>query len=204
MESNKDWNVLHRSYKQRFRNAKKAGISFKPTDDEREAHRLYGAKYATTGKGRAILRAGSRKYHASEKGKIKDAIYNRSEKHKKSTQQWQATYNGKLSRLRAQARFRNHKPPEHANKESLVSIQNNRCAICHREFNSDFPARLDHCHKTGEVRGALCDRCNLALGLFDDNTNSLRCAFDYLTKCKRVGEVDLEEIGLREKAEKEK
>lgn len=47
---------------------------------------------------------------------------------------------------------------------SLASTQHNRCAICGRERK----LVVDHCHKTGKVRGLLCASCNSALGVFND------------------------------------
>ena len=39
----------------------------------------------------------------------------------------------------------------------------------------------DHCHKTGEIRGDLCQRCNTALGLMDDDVDRLYNAIAYLS-----------------------
>lgn len=54
-----------------------------------------------------------------------------------------------------------------------------RCWICLRE-----PKRklcIDHNHQTGQVRGLLCARCNLALGYLDDNPESCLRAARYLS-----------------------
>lgn len=57
-----------------------------------------------------------------------------------------------------------------------------RCAICGRHRDS-LPRGLciDHCHKTGRVRGALCGHCNTGLGMFLDSTELLASAIGYLT-----------------------
>jgi hypothetical protein len=57
------------------------------------------------------------------------------------------------------------------------------CAIC----GVDKPGgpgtwQADHCHDTKKPRGLLCWHCNVALGLFKDNTESLQSAIDYLNK----------------------
>lgn len=39
---------------------------------------------------------------------------------------------------------------------------------------------IDHCHKTGVVRGLLCDKCNKGVGLFDDNVDKLAGMIQYL------------------------
>lgn len=64
----------------------------------------------------------------------------------------------------------------------MLEDQNNACAICK---NTDPGGGnryfcVDHCHKTGRIRGLLCYDCNVALGLFKDNRENLRVAVDYL------------------------
>jgi len=64
-----------------------------------------------------------------------------------------------------------------AQYEALYAAQNGQCAIC------DEPhARLhiDHHHGTGDVRGLLCKKCNLALGLLRDSPEIASRAADYL------------------------
>lgn len=56
--------------------------------------------------------------------------------------------------------------------------QKNACGICGETF-LETPY-VDHCHKTGEVRGLLCRRCNTALGSFKDSYELLRGALEYL------------------------
>ena len=50
------------------------------------------------------------------------------------------------------------------------------CPIC----GSDDPLVIDHDHSTSEVRGLICDSCNLGLGKFKDNIQSLKNAIAYL------------------------
>lgn len=45
-------------------------------------------------------------------------------------------------------------------------------------------ANIDHDHKTGKVRGILCQGCNLGLGGFRDNPGYLLSALSYLNKNK--------------------
>lgn len=39
---------------------------------------------------------------------------------------------------------------------------------------------IDHCHKTGKVRGLLCKTCNTGIGHLKDDPNILRSAINYL------------------------
>jgi hypothetical protein len=72
--------------------------------------------------------------------------------------------------------------------ENLLTSQENRCAICERVLvlgagtRNKSVANLDHCHKTGIVRGWLCSDCNRGLGAFKDNIYVLLKAADYLRR----------------------
>ena len=60
--------------------------------------------------------------------------------------------------------------------DSMQKKQDEKCAIC---FMAK-PLVVDHCHKTGKVRGLLCHTCNLGLGGFYDNPKIMESAITYL------------------------
>lgn len=62
----------------------------------------------------------------------------------------------------------------------LLETQKEKCAICLGISKIGRKLNIDHNHKTGEVRGLLCDKCNFALGHFKDNKEYLLRAIDYL------------------------
>ena len=73
--------------------------------------------------------------------------------------------------------------------QALLAIQNYQCAIC--KIDGDYrswkdgrqqriPFCVDHCHNTGQVRGLLCNKCNVAIALLNENINSLTNAINYL------------------------
>jgi hypothetical protein len=51
----------------------------------------------------------------------------------------------------------------------MLEKQNRRCKSCGEELRSGREVHLDHSHDTGRVRGILCNRCNLALGLLAES-----------------------------------
>lgn len=55
-----------------------------------------------------------------------------------------------------------------------------RCGICGKEPRSGFV--IDHDHKTGRVRGLLCQRCNSGLGSLGDSIEGLKAAIAYLER----------------------
>lgn len=46
------------------------------------------------------------------------------------------------------------------------------CELCNKSF-SEVKKCLDHCHKTGKYRGALCMQCNAALGKLGDDIDEI-------------------------------
>lgn len=66
--------------------------------------------------------------------------------------------------------------------ESMLESQHGVCGIC-----CGLPPRgrllsVDHDHKTGVVRGLLCDDCNHGIGRFRDDPRLMATAIAYLEK----------------------
>ncbi len=60
----------------------------------------------------------------------------------------------------------------------MLVDQNNSCAICKKEIG--WESAVDHCHDSKKVRGLLCRNCNLGLGGFKDNIETIRKAIEYV------------------------
>lgn len=74
-------------------------------------------------------------------------------------------------------------------RQRMVDEQDGRCAICLRhETDDNFPVGpfgsralvVDHCHQTGQVRGLLCNNCNVAVGLLQDSADLLNRTIEYI------------------------
>lgn len=65
--------------------------------------------------------------------------------------------------------------------ENLLQTQDTRCKVCFKNVE-EIGKKLvvDHCHRTGKVRGLLCDKCNVALGLLQDNLENIANLYKYL------------------------
>lgn len=68
--------------------------------------------------------------------------------------------------------------------------QNGRCAICRKPETAKKGGKvymlcIDHCHKTGEIRGLLCRKCNSGIGLLKDDPKLIQSALDYLLAAER-------------------
>jgi hypothetical protein len=69
--------------------------------------------------------------------------------------------------------------------KKLLVEQDNCCAICKISQNEiNYNLVVDHCHISNNVRGLLCRNCNLSLGYFKDNINTIKNSIIYLNKYK--------------------
>jgi len=71
----------------------------------------------------------------------------------------------------------------------LWELQSGSCAICSQPLKEGWSkshdkhrAVVDHCHKTGRVRGLLCTMCNKGVGLLGDTSSLVFKAYKYLKK----------------------
>ena len=77
--------------------------------------------------------------------------------------------------------------------QEMLIKQNNRCAICGIPFKEDhklyykFIPKIDHDHKTGEIRELLCNSCNRLLGFAVENPLILINTIKYLKIHKEKG-----------------
>ena len=91
--------------------------------------------------------------------------------------------------------FRENQPDYHANRHlkttygitinqynEMLEKQNGICAVCGKLPNKTSRGKLfvDHCHSKGKIRGLLCQQCNTALGMVNDNIDILYKLIKYL------------------------
>lgn len=73
--------------------------------------------------------------------------------------------------------------------EDYNKLNTGICHICNKpeilidkRYGTNFRLAVDHCHKTGRIRGLLCRRCNVVLGLIKEQTSLLSLMENYITK----------------------
>ena len=70
----------------------------------------------------------------------------------------------------------------------LIKKQKGLCAICGNKETYKYSSgktkqlALDHCHKTNTPRALLCFKCNTAIGMFGDDKDIVKKAYNYLKK----------------------
>lgn len=170
---------------------------------------VWKPEYAAARKAKAAASPEYRAKRNAQSTKDKDArkIYmaqyykDNPEKFPKRTPEKQATYNAnRRQRYASDAEFREKvkaqaKVPAAVKRrallsqygltpesfEQLLAAQGRKCAICgHAQPSPKMFPMIDHCHKSGKVRGILCSHCNMGLGKFKDDPKLLQAAIAYL------------------------
>jgi hypothetical protein len=67
-----------------------------------------------------------------------------------------------------------------ADYTEMLRKQGGVCAICLGPQQANKRMAVDHCHKTGKIRGLLCTLCNSAIGKLKDDPVMIQRALDYL------------------------
>jgi hypothetical protein len=63
----------------------------------------------------------------------------------------------------------------------MLEQQDHRCAICRHKHTTSRKLCVDHCHKTGRVRGLLCNNCNkVTVGTMENDPTALARLIEYM------------------------
>ena len=109
--------------------------------------------------------------------KLKRKLYKKTLTGKIAERRYRVRNNDKIKSVAQIRRIKRYGMTSESLKLMVIN-QGNKCKICFQPFNK--PYHIDHCHKTNKIRGLLCTRCNLALGLFKDDILRLESAIRYL------------------------
>ena len=68
---------------------------------------------------------------------------------------------------------------KHYRRKRLNGLTKIPCDSC-KKILTEKNMVVDHSHSSGEIRGILCQRCNIMIGLSGDDTTILERAINYL------------------------
>lgn len=121
----------------------------------------------------------------------------KTQKHQIRTQ-WMATVAGKASTVRSkQLRRQQYAANRKLHKRSALRLaygmtleewgvlfgqQEGRCPICCDVLDRGKGTHVDHSHISTVIRGLLCGRCNVAIGMLRDDPLLMRAAARYLER----------------------
>lgn len=104
--------------------------------------------------------------------------YNKTEAHKKAFKKYKNSERGKR-KTREHILKRHNMTLEEYDK--LIEQQNHVCFLC-GEPEIGKRLAVDHNHKTGKVRGLLCQQCNCCIGFIENRGLSIKDIQKYLEK----------------------
>ena len=79
----------------------------------------------------------------------------------------------------------------------LAAEYGDHCAICGGQPTNGRRLAIDHCHTTDEIRGLLCNKCNLLIGHARDSVDILLAAIEYLSRAAYTGRSFAEALSVR-------
>lgn len=123
---------------------------------------------------REKVREITKKYRASLPIEIKRERYRK----------WARANKKRVAFLARRSAFRRKYGLSLGGYDSILASQSGLCAICHAPPTPENCKCgllvVDHCHKSGKVRGLLCSNCNSGLGFFKESTQFLLHARHYV------------------------
>ena len=106
----------------------------------------------------------------------KEYYKNHKEKINKQATQWRKNNPEKVKQINIKSNY----GLSHEDWLKMWENQNGKCAICGKLFSTPSNIYVDHNHRTGEVRGLLCQKCNYGIGYLNDDLQLIRRAIKYL------------------------
>lgn len=143
---------------------------------EKERNKQAVKKYQQTAKGKITQKRANQK----PMRKAKNKIYRRSTKGKATRRKYQNKHYNPQERRKRSFKYLYNITLE--NYDKMFENQNGVCAICGKINECGRRLAVDHCHKTGKIRGLLCIRCNIWLGKFENYCDLFKKFEKYLKR----------------------
>lgn len=156
-------------------------------EEKKKRHNENSRNWAKNNKEK--IRETNKKYlskNKSERREYEREYYQKNkEKVKEKSKKWQTINSDKWKLIQRNSRMKKLYDIDINQYNNLMTQQYSGCSICNNPINNgNRNLSVDHNHKTGEVRGLLCNSCNTGLGYFKDNPELLINAVFYLLNSK--------------------
>ena len=106
------------------------------------------------------------------------------ERRRETMQRWQRSNPDRYAAAKREHKLRRYGLTS-ARYDALLAEQGGVCAICGDAERDGWDFAVDHEHASGRVRGLLCRRCNVGIGLLRDSPEVVTAAADYLRRTAR-------------------
>lgn len=121
----------------------------------------------------------SRKYQLANPEKVKERHQKWHKANRERMREWAHNYHVTHPTNNRAKRLKHEYGISLKDYDDLLTAQGGVCAICGGD-NNGKNLHVDHDHKTGIVRGLLCNGCNSGIGNMKDDVNIVRKAVQYL------------------------
>lgn len=111
------------------------------------------------------------------------------ERRRLKSEKWRSKNITKSRRIETKSRLKMRFGLTYEQYLIMLREQKGACAICGCAETGTYQNRtkllaVDHCHALNVIRGLLCNKCNVGLGMFSDRPDLLASAIVYLAKSK--------------------
>lgn len=125
------------------------------------------------------------RYNSECKECTKKAVKKYREIHKEKIIEIRNRYKEKRKKIRYKVDRKSYLKSKYKITEEQYKImynqQNGLCLICNKYV--EYPKLcIDHSHKNNKIRGLICRKCNLGIGIFEENIENLQKAIIYLRR----------------------
>ncbi len=143
------------------------------TDENTLRNNEYQKRYRKNN--RESIKAGKLKYNQENSEKIREYQREYRLKNKEKRKRYSKEHHAKNPDARRSIVYKKTYGITLENYNEMLAKQNNVCAVCkqpevilHNITKKPKRLAIDHDHKTGQVRGLLCHRCNVFLGNYEE------------------------------------
>lgn len=102
--------------------------------------------------------------------------------HREAQRRWEKAHPTQRRLLNREHRLKKKYGISSSRYNTLLTQQNDCCALCLVPFKSDETRCVEHDHLTGKVRGIVHSNCNSLLGMAEDSVLKLNLAIQYLER----------------------
>ncbi len=160
-------------------------MPYKKKEDAIEAAK----RFRKTPKGKACIKRGYKKWSNTTKGSDKkrelQRKWNKTDKGKACKKRWYSSEKGKI--WNENKRLKSKYGIDLIQKQFMYDNQNGLCKLCDDPLPEMRKSCVEHCHRTGTIRGLVHNECNIFIGIVENNPNTIRNVSTYL-KIKKDNE----------------
>ena len=182
-ESSEAGKAYYKAYQQKWHEQRKSDPEWVAArqKQQREAQRKFRKENAE------LIKARKKAWREAQKAKDPEWVRRESRKRMADEKRHFALYPEKAKRHQKRRNLKARFNLSIKEFDRMLAAQKGLCAICGQPERAKLNGivkhlSVDHDHSTGQIRDLLCNACNRAIGLMQENQEALIRAADYLKR----------------------